>query len=66
MRCGGSISHHHGVGKIRKRFIKKTMTPMGLDFMQDMKKALDPKNIFAINNTIYREEGEEEEDLNQH
>ena len=33
MRCGGSISHHHGVGKIRKRFIKKTMTPLGLDFM---------------------------------
>ena len=37
MRCGGSISHHHGVGKIRKRFLKKTLTPRSIDFMQDMK-----------------------------
>ena len=34
--------------------------------MQDIKMALDPKNIFAINNTIYRLENEEEEDLNNH
>ena len=24
---GGSISHHHGVGKLRKRFMEKTSTP---------------------------------------
>ena len=63
MKHGGSISHHHGVGKIRKRFMKKTMTPAGLELIQDMKKLIDPKNIFAVNNTIYREEGEEEADL---
>lgn len=66
IRCGGSISHHHGVGKIRKRFMKKTHTPMGLEMMQDIKKAIDPKNIFAINNTIYNEEGEEEEERKNH
>ena len=38
------------------------MTQTGLDFMQDFKKAVDPKNIFAVNNTIYREEGEEQAD----
>ena len=64
MKQGGSISHHHGVGKIRKRFMSRTMTQTGLDFMQDFKKAVDPNNIFAVNNTIYREEGEEEADKN--
>ena len=39
------------------------MTPAGLELIQDMKKLIDPKNIFAVNNTIYREEGEEEADL---
>lgn len=63
MRNGGSLSHHHGVGKIRKRFIKKTLPPMALDLMQDIKTSLDPKNVFAINNTIYRYAEEEKEDL---
>ena len=63
LKSGGSLSHHHGVGKIRKRFIKQTLPPMALDLMQDIKKSLDPKNIFAINNTIYRMEGEEKSDL---
>ena len=62
MRNGGSISHHHGIGKIRKRFIKKTQSPTGIEFMQDFKEAIDPKNVFAVNNTIYRLEGEEEAD----
>ena len=66
LKSGGSISHHHGVGKLRKRFMKKTLTPMALNFMQDIKQAIDPKNIFAINNTIYRLEGEEEKELSGH
>ena len=33
MKAGGSISHHHGVGKIRKRFMKRTMTEPGLTLM---------------------------------
>ena len=33
--------------------------------MQDVKVALDPNNIFAINNTIYRLEGEEQAELGQ-
>ena len=64
MKHGGSISHHHGVGKIRKRFMKRTMSETGLNFMDDIKKAFDPNNIFAANNTIYREEGEEEREMN--
>jgi len=66
MKSGGSISHHHGIGKIRKRFIKRTLPPMALELMQNVKEKLDPKNIFAINNTIYRSEEEEKEDLEGH
>lgn len=66
LKQGGSLSHHHGIGKIRKRFMKRILPPMALEFMNDMKQSLDPKNVFAINNTIYRLEGEEEEELKGH
>ena len=29
-KCGGCISHHHGVGKIRKRFMERTMPDLAL------------------------------------
>ena len=66
LKQGGSLSHHHGIGKIRKRFMKRILPPMALDLMHDVKKSLDPKNVFAINNTIYRLENEEKEDLEGH
>ncbi len=62
MKNGGSISHHHGIGKIRKRYVHRTMSPIGIEFMKKIKETLDPNNVFAINNTIFRREGEEEED----
>lgn len=62
LKCGGSISHHHGVGKIRKRYMKRTLPPMAINLMKKVKETFDPKNIFGINNTVYRLEGEEEED----
>ena len=58
MLAGGCISHHHGVGKIRKKFIGRTATPNTFDWQQSLKEKIDPKNIFAINNTIARSEAE--------
>jgi len=58
MLCGGSISHHHGVGKIRKAFIDRTIPALAIDWQKSIKDAIDPKNIFAINNTIPRSEEE--------
>ena len=55
---GGSISHHHGVGKLRKRFMERTITGLNMKMTNALKKEVDPKNIFAINNTIYRSEEE--------
>lgn len=50
---GGSISHHHGIGKLRKRFMDQTLAPINSELHKGFKKAVDPKNVFAINNTIY-------------
>jgi len=30
LKCGGSISHHHGIGKIRKMFAEKTIGSIGI------------------------------------
>jgi len=63
LKSGGSLSHHHGVGKIRKRFVKDTMSEFGIKVQKEVKEMLDPKNIFAANNTLYRLENEENEEL---
>ena len=60
---GGSISHHHGVGKLRKRFMAKTASPINTTFLDGIKTSIDPKNIFAANNTIYRDEEEKAADI---
>ena len=50
---GGSISHHHGVGKLRKDFIPDTLSKGSIDLIKDIKSSQDPKNIFGIKNNIF-------------
>lgn len=52
---GGSISHHHGVGKLRKDFVKDTLSEGSIEFIKGMKKSVDPKNVFGISNNIFAE-----------
>jgi len=52
LKCGGSISHHHGIGKHRKSFMKQTIGETGITTLQGIKKTLDPTNIFACGNLI--------------
>lgn len=52
---GGSISHHHGVGKIRQDFIKDTLSPASIELLHQIKKASDPQNIFGIRNNVFGE-----------
>jgi len=61
MKCGGCISHHHGVGKIRKRFVARTMPEIAQKWNMAIKDIIDPKNIFGINNTFIRSEEERKE-----
>ena len=49
---GGSISHHHGVGKLRKEFMPKTISAGSIQVIQNIKKSQDPDNIFGIDNNI--------------
>jgi len=45
--AGGSISHHHGVGKLRLPFVNDIMSPAMIAWRDKMKAALDPQGIFA-------------------
>lgn len=47
---GGSLSHHHGVGKIRQRFLPQVHSDAGLEVIRAAKRAIDPDNIFGIGN----------------
>jgi alkyldihydroxyacetonephosphate synthase len=58
LKNGGCISHHHGIGKIRKMFSEQTMNSPHHEALRGLKLGLDPKNVFGIANTIdYQFEG---------
>lgn len=50
IRCGGALSHHHGVGKIRKSFMDEVVGQTGIRMLRSVKKELDPNNIMATGN----------------
>lgn len=50
LRCGGSLSHHHGIGKIRQAFLPDIMSETALKWKQEIKNSLDPDNIFGAGN----------------
>lgn len=47
LAAGGSISHHHGVGKLRLPFVSDIMSPAMQRWREQMKCALDPQSVFA-------------------
>ncbi|HKX12515.1 MAG TPA: FAD-binding oxidoreductase [bacterium] len=50
LKHGGSLSHHHGIGKLRQRFLPKIKSPAMLEWVGAAKRALDPQNIFGGGN----------------
>jgi alkyldihydroxyacetonephosphate synthase len=58
MANGGSISHHHGVGKIRKDFMDNTISPATAEVIKKVKEASDPQNIFGVRNNVFAAEEE--------
>jgi len=52
LACGGSLSHHHGIGKLRKKWMNKAVSGTGIQMMKGIKSTIDPKNIFASGNLI--------------
>ncbi|GAB6029196.1 hypothetical protein CHUAL_004969 [Chamberlinius hualienensis] len=49
---GGSISHHHGVGKIRKQWLQRTISKPGVEMLRAIKQSVDPQNIFSNGNLM--------------
>ncbi len=50
LRSGGSLSHHHGVGKHRRNFLPQIMSDAALAWTASVKQAIDPGNTFGANN----------------
>jgi len=46
LRSGGSLSHHHGVGKLRRAFLPKIMFGSDDALKRELKKSLDPAERF--------------------
>uniref|UniRef100_A0A0G4HA09 Alkylglycerone-phosphate synthase n=1 Tax=Chromera velia CCMP2878 TaxID=1169474 RepID=A0A0G4HA09_9ALVE len=57
--CGGSISHHHGIGKSRRPFYRDragggNSADTGLRLLHGVKDTLDPSDVFGVQNLVAR------------
>ncbi len=52
LRSGGSLSHHHGVGKIRQDFLPEVLSQGTLAWNRAAKAALDPHDVFGAGNQL--------------
>ena len=52
---GGSLSHHHGIGKLRHEFMERTISPASMEMIKELKQVNDPQNIFGIRNNVLAE-----------
>ena len=43
--AGGTITHHHGVGRLKSAFLAADLGPAGADVLKRIKTALDPDGI---------------------
>lgn len=50
LASGGSLSHHHGIGKLRKAFMPQIMSDPTLAWNARTKAAVDPQNVFGVGN----------------
>lgn len=51
---GGSLSHHHGIGKVRQPFIGQVHTPAAIAALRSLKASVDPRDVFAAGNHVFR------------
>lgn len=52
LKQGGSLSHHHGIGKLRGHFLKEIKSEAALNWNEKIKQAVDPTNIFGCGNQL--------------
>ena len=49
---GGSLTHHHGVGKLRQGFLSQLVKPVMIQTAKAVKRSVDPENIFGLDNGL--------------
>jgi alkyldihydroxyacetonephosphate synthase len=42
---GGSLSHHHGIGRVRRAWLERELGSEGLALLRRVKVALDPQGL---------------------
>merc|ERR1712137_903178 len=52
IQCGGSLSHHHGVGKLRKQWLPQCNSEVGMTMLKALKTAVDPTNVLGNGNLL--------------
>ena len=52
LRSGGSLSHHHGIGKLRQHFLPDIQSQAALEFKRQVKRTMDPHNVFGCGNQL--------------
>lgn len=53
LASGGSLSHHHGVGKIRRKWLPTVLSSSSIEVLKTIKRTVDPKNIMASGNLLF-------------
>lgn len=49
---GGSLSHHHGIGKKSSKYYADAVSDVGVQIFKAIKAKLDPNNVFDAGNLI--------------
>ena len=57
LKCGGSISHHHGVGKKSSKYYPKSVSRVGIEVFHAIKRKIDPNNVFDAGNILEDKNG---------
>ena len=48
LKAGGSLSHHHGIGRLRREFLPRVLSPAALAWSDGIKHAVDPLHLFGV------------------
>lgn len=47
LRSGGSLSHHHGIGQLRRPFLPRVLSEPALGWRSALERSVDPRHVFG-------------------
>lgn len=53
LASGGSLSHHHGVEMIRRKWLPAVHTSNSIQVLRSIKNTIDPNNIMAAFKLVF-------------